>query len=116
MFYDWFLSPLLVMKDQIKDQNPTDLEAEYFGKLVLLSGDVEKLRSSNIGPPPESERRRAEFDALVYFLVEDSISRYPTYRRRFENSMKAISEELDRRNTNGHRSLSGPESTVFSNV
>ncbi|KAM0022759.1 putative membrane protein [Helianthus debilis subsp. tardiflorus] len=118
MFYDWFLNPLLVMKDQIKVQNLTDLEAEYLGKLVLLGGDVEKLRNLNIGPPPESERRQAEFDALARRLqgITKSISRYPTYRRRFENSMKAISEELDRRNTSGHRLLSGPESTFFSNV
>ncbi|KAD1605681.1 hypothetical protein E3N88_42556 [Mikania micrantha] len=108
-FYDWFLNPLLVMKDQIKAQNLTDSEAEYLGKLVLLSSDAEKLKSSNIGLPPESELRRAEFDALTRRLqgITKSISRYPTYRRRFENSIKSISEELDRRDTNRRRSASG---------
>ena len=46
--------------------------------------------------------------------ITKSISRYPTYRRRFENSVKAISEELERRNANGR----GSESTfgrMFSN-
>ncbi|KAJ0841218.1 putative uncharacterized membrane protein [Helianthus annuus] len=121
-FYDWFLNPLLVMKDQIKAQNLTDSEAEYLGKLVMLSGDAEKLKNSNIGPPPESELRRAELDALARRLqgITKSISRYPTYRRRFENSIKAISEELDRRDTNrrGSVSGSGSESTFgrrFSN-
>lgn len=39
--------------------------------------------------------------------ITKSISRYPTYRRRFENIMKAIFEELDKRNEN--RSNGGPE-------
>lgn len=98
--YDWFLNPLLVMKDQIKAQNLTEAEEDYLGKLVLLSGDAEKLKNSNIGTPPESELRRAELEAVARRLqgITKSISRYPTYRRRFENTMKAISEELDRRN------------------
>lgn len=119
-FYDWFLNPLLVIKDQIKAQNLNELEEDYLGKLVLLSGDAEKLKNSNIGPPPESELRRAELDALARRLqgITKSISRYPTYRRRFESSIKAISEELDRRNSNGRRSASGSEGTfgrMFSN-
>lgn len=102
-FYDWFLNPLLVMKDQIKALNLTEFEEDYLGKLVLLSGDAEKLKNSNIGPPPESELRRAELDAVARRLqgITKSISRYPTYRRRFESSIKAISEELDKRNVNG---------------
>lgn len=53
------------MKDQIKAQNLTEMEEDYLGKLVMLSGDAEKLKYSNIGPPPESELRRAELDALA---------------------------------------------------
>ncbi|KVH92823.1 hypothetical protein Ccrd_005123 [Cynara cardunculus var. scolymus] len=93
-FYDWFLNPLLVMKDQIKAQNLTESEEDYLGKLVLLSGDGQKLKNSNIGPPPELQG------------ITKSISRYPTYRRRFENIMKAISEELDRRSIGSNR---GPQ-------
>ncbi|KAI3501015.1 hypothetical protein L1887_36845 [Cichorium endivia] len=98
--YDWFLNPLLVMKDQIRALNLTEAEEDYLGKLVLLSGDAQKLKNSNIGTPPESELRRAELEAVARRLqgITKSISRYPTYRRRFENTMKAISEELDRRN------------------
>lgn len=63
-FYDWFLNPLLIMKDQIKANNLSDFEEEYLGKLVLLYGDPERLKS-NIGLPPDSELRRAELDALA---------------------------------------------------
>ncbi|KAK9053972.1 hypothetical protein SSX86_025047 [Deinandra increscens subsp. villosa] len=99
-FYDWFLNPLLVMKDQIKAQNLTESEEVYLGKLVLLCGNADKLKNTNIGTPPEPELRRAEVEAVARRLqgITKSISRYPTYRRRFENTMKAIFEELDKRN------------------
>lgn len=111
--YDWFLNPLLVMKDQIKAQNLTEAEEDYLGKLVLLSGDAQKLKNSNIGTPPESELRRAELQAVARRLqgITKSISRYPTYRRRFENTMKAISEELDRRNGGSSK---GPQTVTRS--
>lgn len=64
-FYDWFFNPLLVMKDQIKAQNLTESEEVYLGKLVLMGGDAQKLKDKNIGPPPESELRRAELDAVA---------------------------------------------------
>lgn len=96
-FYDWFLNPLLIMKDQIKADNLSESEEEYLGKLVLLHGDLERLNRSNIDlVKPASELRRAELDALARRLhgITKSISRYPTYRRRFDSSMKAILNEL----------------------
>lgn len=64
-FYDWFLNPFLIMKEQIKAENLSDEEEDYLGKLVLLCGEPERLRSSNIGSPPGSEVKRAELDALA---------------------------------------------------
>lgn len=64
-FFDWFLNPLLILKDQIKAENLSEAEEDYFSKLVLLSGDPLRLKNSNIGSPPESERKRAELDALA---------------------------------------------------
>lgn len=63
--FDWFLNPLLIIKDQIKAENLSEAEESYFRKLVLLSGDSVRLKDANIGPPPESERKRAELDALA---------------------------------------------------
>lgn len=99
-FFDWFLNPLLIMKEQIKAENLSDDEEEYLGKLVLLSSDPERLKKSDIGPPPESELRRAELDALARRLlgITKSISRYPTFRRRFDTCMKMILEELAKKN------------------
>ncbi|PHT57372.1 hypothetical protein CQW23_05858 [Capsicum baccatum] len=110
-FYEWFLNPLLIIKDQIKAENLSESDEEYLGKLVLLSGDPERLRNSNIGSPPESELRRAEFEALARRLrgITKSISRYPTWRRRFESSIKIMMEELAKKNGDSRTSEgSGP--------
>ncbi|CAK9162419.1 unnamed protein product [Ilex paraguariensis] len=100
-FFDWFFNPLLIIKDQIKAQNLSETEEEYLGKLVLLRGDPERLKNSNIGSPPESELKRAELDALARRLqgITKSISRYPTYRRRIATSIKTISSELAKRDS-----------------
>lgn len=63
--FDWFLHPLLIIKDQIKAQNLSETEEEYLCKLVLLNGDPERLKNSNIGSPPKSELKRAELEALA---------------------------------------------------
>ncbi|KAK3002365.1 hypothetical protein RJ639_020320 [Escallonia herrerae] len=93
--------------DQLRAQNLSESE-DYLGKLVLLSGDQERLKSSNIGSPPKSDLRQAEFDALARRLqgITRSISRYPTFRRRFDASVKTISEDLAKKN--GGTSGGGP--------
>uniref|UniRef100_A0A2P2KJP5 Uncharacterized protein n=1 Tax=Rhizophora mucronata TaxID=61149 RepID=A0A2P2KJP5_RHIMU len=102
-FFDWFLNPFIIMKDQIRALNLSDSEENYLCKLVLLNGDPIKLKSSSIGPPPESERRRAELDALARRLqgIVKSISRYPTSRRNFQVLVKNLSEDLSKKNGDG---------------
>ncbi|XP_048139544.1 uncharacterized membrane protein At3g27390 isoform X2 [Rhodamnia argentea] len=96
VFFDWFLNPLLIIKDQVKAENLTTDEDDYLGKLVLLSGDPARLRNSSVGSPPESELKRAELDGLARRLrgITKSISRYPTFRRHFDNLVDILSEDL----------------------
>ncbi|MCE5166508.1 hypothetical protein HAX54_020993, partial [Datura stramonium] len=105
-FYEWFLNPVLIIKDQIRAENLSESEEEYLGKLVLLSGDPERLKKSNIGLPPESDLRRAEFDALARRLrgITKSISRFPTFRRRFDSSINIILEQLAKKNGGSRKS------------
>ncbi|GMP30177.1 hypothetical protein CsSME_00004958 [Camellia sinensis var. sinensis] len=117
-FFDWFFQPLLIIKDQIKAENLFEAEEDYLGKLVMFSGDPERMKNPNIGPPPESERKRAELDALARRLrgITKSISRYPTFRRRFEDSIKMMSEELAKKNgikstSNGQQNFPRSRST-----
>lgn len=109
-FFDWFFNPLLIIKDQIRAENLSESEEEYLYRLVLLSGDPERLKNSTTVKPPESERRHAELEALARRLrgITKSISRYPTFRRRFDSLVKKLSEELSRKkgschSTNGSR-------------
>ncbi|GKV52382.1 hypothetical protein SLEP1_g58968 [Rubroshorea leprosula] len=98
--FDWFLSPFLIMKDQIKAENLSEAEEEYLGKLVLLCGDPARLKNPNIGATPETERKRAELDALARRLqgLTKSISRYPTFQRHFEDLVRTLSDNLAKKN------------------
>ncbi|CAA2969801.1 uncharacterized membrane At3g27390-like isoform X2 [Olea europaea subsp. europaea] len=112
-FFDWFLNPLLIIKDQIKADNLSEEEEEYLGKLVLLSSDPARLENSNISPP-ESELRRAALDALARRLqgITKSITRYPTFRRRFDDSKEIILQELAKKNGENSKSSSSRPQTV----
>ncbi|KAI4320158.1 hypothetical protein MLD38_033664 [Melastoma candidum] len=96
VFFDWFLNPLLILKEQIRAENLVVAEEDYLCKLVLYGGDAERLKRSFVGCPPEPELRRAELDGLARRLrgITRSISRYPTSRRRFETLVKILSDNL----------------------
>lgn len=66
-FFDWFLNPFLILKEQLKATNLSEEEEEYLGRLVLLYGDSERLKGSYVDfvSPPLTERRRAELDAFA---------------------------------------------------
>ncbi|XP_009340850.2 uncharacterized membrane protein At3g27390 [Pyrus x bretschneideri] len=110
-FFDWFFNPLLIIKDQIRAENLSEAEEAYLCKLVLLTGDPLRLKQSNIGSPPESERKQAELDALARRLqgITKSISRYPTFRRRFENLVNTISDDLAQHSNGGNKPSNGPK-------
>lgn len=63
--FDWFVNPLLIMKDQIKAGHLSPVEEDYLCRLVLFSGKPERLRSSFVGTLPESGIKRAELEALA---------------------------------------------------
>ncbi|XP_027358159.1 uncharacterized membrane protein At3g27390-like [Abrus precatorius] len=95
-FLEWFLNPLLIIKDQIKAENLTVQEEDYLCKLVLLNGDPKRVNHSIIGPAPESDRKRAELDALARRLqgITKFITRFPTYKRRFDTIVNSLSDKL----------------------
>lgn len=96
MFFEWFLNPLLIIKEQIKSNSLCETEEEFLGKLVLFSGNDARLNDSDIGPGHEPEVKRAELEALARRLIgiTKSISRYPTFRRRFDQSMAIVLGQL----------------------
>lgn len=64
-FFEWFLNPLLIIKDQIKAENLSVSEEDYLCKLVLFNGDSERVKNLTFCPPPESDHKLAELNALA---------------------------------------------------
>ncbi|KAI5443351.1 hypothetical protein KIW84_012131 [Lathyrus oleraceus] len=95
-FFEWFLNPLLIIKDQIKAENLSVSEEDYLCKLVLFNGDSERVKNLTFGPPPESDHKLAELNALARRLqgITKFITRFPTYKRRFGVLVNTLSEEL----------------------
>lgn len=97
--FDWFFDPLMVIKEQIKAQNFTEEEEAYLKKRVLLTSDPKRLKEVVPHLPSSlNERKQAEIDALSRRLqgITRSISRYPTAKRRFDDLVRSLSEELER--------------------
>ncbi|XP_074274977.1 putative membrane protein At3g27390 [Silene latifolia] len=104
-FFDWFFNPLLILKEQIKAENLSPSEEDYLGKLILLGGDSQRFRNCCTGNAPEDELKKAELEALARRLrgITTSITRFPTFRRRFENLTKSILENLAKKNGGSHQ-------------
>ncbi|KAL0725097.1 hypothetical protein Bca4012_039696 [Brassica carinata] len=121
-FFDWFLNPFLIIKDQIEAANLSEQEEEYLGKLVLLFGDPERLKSSiaESESPPLTELRKAELDSFARRLqgLTKSVSRYPTFRRHFVELVKKLSNDLDKKHNRfeggGSRPVKKTVSRIFS--
>ncbi|CAL0299151.1 unnamed protein product [Lupinus luteus] len=95
-FFEWFLNPLLILKEQIKAKNLTVSEEDYFCKLVLLYGDSKRVKNSTIGPAPDSDLKLGELDGLARRIqgITKYITRFPTYKRRFDDLVRTLSDEL----------------------
>ncbi|CAN6849147.1 unnamed protein product [Brassica oleracea var. botrytis] len=108
-FFDWFLNPFLILKEQMKATNLTDEEEEYLGRLVLLYGDSERLKSSyaDSSSPLLTERKRAELDAFARRIqgLTKTVSRYPTYRRHFVELVKKLSDDLEVQDRDGSETI-----------
>ncbi|KAL1291884.1 hypothetical protein HN51_060379 [Arachis hypogaea] len=96
--FEWLINPLLIIKEQIKAEDLSVSEEDYLGKLVLLNGHPNRVENSTIAAP-ESDRKRAELDALARRLqgITKYMTRLPTFKRRFDDLVKTLSHELAER-------------------
>ncbi|CAN6232328.1 unnamed protein product [Urochloa humidicola] len=108
--FEWFFDPLMVIKDQIKAENFTEEEEGYLEKQVLLTSDPKRAKENLIRLPSLSEQKQAEIEAFARRLqgITKSISRYPTFKRRFDVLVKSLSEELAR-TIGGSQSANGSQ-------
>ncbi|KAJ0230106.1 putative membrane protein [Hirschfeldia incana] len=119
-FFDWFLNPFLILKEQMKATNLTDEEEEYLGRLVLLYGDSERLKNSysDSSSPLFTERKRAELDAFARRIqgLTKTVSRYPTYRRHFVELVKKLSDDLGQDRAGSETITEAPVVKIFSRI
>jgi hypothetical protein len=83
----------MIMKEQIRAYKIQESEALYLSKLALMSQNPERMEAwQNGGIPPENEVKRAELEALSRRLqgMATSLSRMPTFRRRFQNVIRTL--------------------------
>uniref|UniRef100_A0A0E0DEY1 Uncharacterized protein n=1 Tax=Oryza meridionalis TaxID=40149 RepID=A0A0E0DEY1_9ORYZ len=90
---DWFLHPVLVLKDQIQALKMTEEEARFLEKLTLFIGNSERANGWDNGAEiPQDPVRAGQIQAISRRLVGivRSMSKFPTYRRRHRHVMKLL--------------------------
>lgn len=94
--FEWFFEPMTIMKEQLRALQLQESEELYLYQLVLNVGDSKCTKTwDNGGIPPADEIRRAELQALARRLQGHcaTLSRMPTFRRRFHDVVKAVIQE-----------------------
>ncbi|XP_016474734.1 putative membrane protein At3g27390 [Nicotiana tabacum] len=90
--FEWFLGPLLVMKEQIKKLQLREDEEISLRTLVMGCKNERPEEWDNTGFPSTDTVRRAQLQAVIRRLqgIVGSLSRVPTFRRRFKNLVKVL--------------------------
>ncbi|XP_009621062.1 uncharacterized membrane protein At3g27390 [Nicotiana tomentosiformis] len=90
--FEWFLGPLLVMKEQIKKLQLREDEETSLRTLVMGCKNERPEEWDNTGFPSTDTVRRAQLQAVIRRLqgIVGSLSRVPTFRRRFKNLVKVL--------------------------
>ncbi|KAF8410598.1 hypothetical protein HHK36_003130 [Tetracentron sinense] len=98
--FDWLFEPMSTMKEQIRILNLLEKEELYLYKLTLYCGNVERVEAwENGGVPPDDEIRSAQLLGISRRLQGFclTLSRLPTFRRRFHDVVKALVQEAKQR-------------------
>ncbi|XP_077233168.1 putative membrane protein At3g27390 isoform X1 [Tasmannia lanceolata] len=107
--FDWFFEPMSIMKEQLKAVNLQETEEAYLYKLTLYCGEAERIDTwKNGGVRPDDEIRRAQLEGLSRRLQGFglTLSRLPTFHRRFHEVVKALLQEAQQ-GSKGNRNIDG---------
>ncbi|CAN6986376.1 unnamed protein product [Brassica oleracea var. botrytis] len=92
-FLDWFFNPIMVLKDQIKVIKLGESEIRHLEKVVLFGNHEQRMEAwDNGGNPPQENLRAAQIQGISRRMMGmvRSVSKLPTYRRRFRQVVKAL--------------------------
>ncbi|XP_068666469.1 uncharacterized membrane protein At3g27390-like [Aristolochia californica] len=89
--FEWFLGPLVIMKDQIKGLRLDENEEACLSKLIMCHSNEKPENWKDSGFTTD-DIRRAQLQAIFQRLqgIVASMSRLPTFRRRFRNLVKVL--------------------------
>jgi len=90
---DWFFQPIMVLKEQIRIIRLGDGEARFLEKSVLFGSNTQRMEAWENGSlVPQDALRAAQIQGISRRMVGmiRSVSKFPTYRRRFRQIVKAL--------------------------
>ncbi|KAM7263894.1 hypothetical protein ACFE04_001577 [Oxalis oulophora] len=90
---DWFFTPVMVLKEQIRVINLSASEIKYLEKLVLQGSGRQSAEDwDNGGVQPQDALRAAQIEGISRRLIGmvKNISKFPTYRRMFRQVLKSL--------------------------
>ncbi|KAK4276210.1 hypothetical protein QN277_019181 [Acacia crassicarpa] len=90
--FEWFYGPLLIMKEQLKNLEWKETEEVCLKGLVIRCKNEIPEEWDSSGFPSNDNVRRAQLQAIIRRLqgIVVSLSRIPTFRRRFRNVVKHL--------------------------
>ncbi|KAL6986847.1 hypothetical protein U1Q18_042038 [Sarracenia purpurea var. burkii] len=96
--FEWFIEPLLIMKEQIKGLQLNENEETCLKMLIMQCKNDKPEEWDDSGFASSNNVRRAQLQAIIRRLqgMVGSMSRMPTFRRRFQNLVKVLCVEAIR--------------------
>ncbi|XP_004502102.1 uncharacterized membrane protein At3g27390 [Cicer arietinum] len=90
--FEWFIGPLLIMKEQLKNLELEESEETCLKELVMRGKNDIPEEWDETGFQSSDNVRRAQLQAIIRRLqgIVASMSRMPTFRRRFRNLVKVL--------------------------
>lgn len=90
---DWFFQPVMVLKEQMRVIRLEDGETRFLEKVVLFASDAQRLKGWDNGSSiPQDAVRAAQIEGISRRMIGmiGSVSKFPTYRRRFRQVVKEL--------------------------
>ncbi|GAV68432.1 hypothetical protein CFOL_v3_11935 [Cephalotus follicularis] len=90
--FEFFIGPLLIMKEQIKKLELNEDEEFCLRKLIMSCKNERSEEWDETEFPSSDKVKRAQLQAIIRRLqgIVASMSRIPTFRRRFRNLVKVL--------------------------